>query len=102
MFSNLLVCVQINIKMSIRDIQVRISEHVPEWLQKQIKSNDSVMADDKYPSFFIAKHIFETVYMLDRNSAFAVLYKRYIEGRFVKDSTSQNPTVNKSPKYVTL
>lgn len=34
------ICVATYIRSSTRDLQIGVSEHVPKWLQKRIKSND--------------------------------------------------------------
>lgn len=56
-----------------RDLQIRVSKHVPKWLQKQIKSNDPIRVDDKHPPSSIARHIVETGHKIDVDTVFVVL-----------------------------
>ena len=44
-----------------------VCEHIPKWLRKSIKSNDPITAEDKHPSFSIAKHKIETGHKIDPN-----------------------------------
>ncbi|VDP29590.1 unnamed protein product [Schistosoma curassoni] len=69
-FTNLNVYGQTYTGRSDRDFQIRVSEYVPKWLQKALKSNDQIGVDDKYPSSSIAKLTVETGYMIDRNSVY--------------------------------
>ncbi|CAH8634971.1 unnamed protein product [Schistosoma bovis] len=77
------VCGHTYIGRSNRDLNIRVSEHVPKWLQKQIQSSDPIRAEDKHPSSSIAKHIIETGHKIDLNSAFVVLYKS-VKGRILR------------------
>ncbi|CAH8564012.1 unnamed protein product [Heterobilharzia americana] len=69
------MCVRTWIGSSNRDIQLRIIEHVPTWLQKQMTSTDPISADDKRPSSSAGKHILETTHIVDMKTAFKVLDK---------------------------
>ena len=66
-----------------RDLKISVGEHVPEWLKKQIESNDPKRVEDKHPSSSIAKHIIETGHKIDLNSAFVVLFKS-VKGRILR------------------
>lgn len=69
-FTNLNVYGQTYTGRSDLDFQIRVSEYVPKWLQKVLKSNDQIGVDDKYPSSSIAKLTVEIGYMIDRNSVY--------------------------------
>ena len=78
------MCGHTYIGRSNRDLKIRVGEHVPKWLQKQIQSNDPIRVEDKHPSSSIAKHIIETGHKIDLNSAFVVLFKSVKEGRILR------------------
>ncbi|CAH8561201.1 unnamed protein product [Schistosoma rodhaini] len=77
------VCGHTYIGRSNRDLKIRVGEHVPKWLQKQIQSNDPIRVEDKHPSSSVAKHIIETGHKIDLNSAFVVLFKS-VKGRILR------------------
>lgn len=66
-------CGSTYIRRNNRDVQVRVSEHVSKWLQKQIKSNNPIGVDDKHLSSFTARHVVETGHKIGHNSTFVVL-----------------------------
>ncbi|CAH8821014.1 unnamed protein product, partial [Trichobilharzia szidati] len=58
-----------------RSLQVRATEHIPKWLQQQMKSPDTIEPGNRCPTSSIAKHIIETGHKVDFNSAFKPIYK---------------------------
>nr|CAH8828540.1 unnamed protein product [Trichobilharzia regenti] len=66
-----------------RSLQVRASEHIPKWLQKQMESSEPINGENRRPSSSIAKHIIETGHKIDVNRSFKPIYKTCL-GRILK------------------
>ncbi|KAK4472212.1 hypothetical protein MN116_000516 [Schistosoma mekongi] len=77
------MCGHTYIGRSNRELQVRVAEHIPKWLRKQMDSKGEIKVQDKQPSSSIAKHLVETGHIVDIKSAFVVLYKSAL-GRILK------------------
>ena len=77
------MCGNTYIGRSNRDLQTRVAEHIPKWLQNQMNSNGEIRSQDRQTSSSIAKHLVETGHKVDIKSAFVVLYKS-LQGRILR------------------
>ncbi|KAH9587276.1 hypothetical protein MS3_00000058 [Schistosoma haematobium] len=77
------MCGNMYIGRSNRDLQLRVSEHIPKCLQKQMDSNSQIRSQDRQISSSIEKHLIETDHKVDVKSASVVLYKS-LQGRILK------------------
>ena len=65
-----------------RSLQIRASEHIPKWLQKQIASAEPINGENRRPSSSIAKHI-EIGHKIDVYTSSKPIYKTCV-GRILK------------------
>ncbi|CAH8484819.1 unnamed protein product [Schistosoma mattheei] len=77
------MCGNTYVGRSNRDLQLRVGEHIPKWLQNQMNSNGEIRPQDRQTSSSIAKHLIETGHKVDIKSAFVVLYKS-LQGRILR------------------
>ena len=77
------MCGHTYIGRSNRALHVRVGEHIPKWLEKEMNSDKSIDAGGRRPISSIAKHLIDMNHKIDVKTAFKIIYKNG-QGRLLK------------------